>query len=148
MPVTCIGFPDQLPVRLLRKKVPAVSAVGTVWSPAPEERAARGADECIVISLWPRSRVVGRIHPQIIGWQLEKAFSVSRRNASITAQPQIAELEKIFLAIAQEHAGDELCLDAILGCLRHDSRALQPDHAGGCVADRESTPCRTPQPPA
>src|SRR5204863_714032 len=58
------------------------------------------------------------------------------------------ELEKIFIAIAQEHAGDELCLDAIRGCLRHDSRALQPDHAGGCVADRESTPCRTPQPPA
>src|SRR5438034_11257067 len=65
--------------------------------------------ECLASGGRPR-----RKDPQRITRQFEPALAGGRRVA-VAAQAQLAQLEKIFAPVAEEHSGDDFGADAILG---------------------------------
>src|SRR6476660_363790 len=84
-----------------------------------------------------RRRACGRGEdPEIVLRKLEVTIAAAGigHRRPVAAQPHRTELEQILLAIAEEHAGDELGTHAIVARAVGDPRALEADDAGRRIA--------------
>src|SRR6266567_7865930 len=95
----------------------------------------------------PSSSLVGE-NPQIIGRKLEKRVAAAGREIAITTKAQRTELEQLFLAVAQEHSGDDFSAHAVVAGAVGDPGALEANDAGRRIADLERTARGAPQFPA
>src|SRR5690349_11417658 len=86
--------------------------------------------------------------PEALLRNLEPLLTRRQRACPIRAQPQVALVEQVLPAVAEEHRGDERQPDRVVAGAFGEPDALEADHSGRVGARRRAAARLAPDPPA